>query len=154
MEVYKKIPEFDGYEVSSLGNIKSLKGVKERILNPTKNKYGYLYVSLCKEGKVKKFQVHQVIAMGFLGHKPSGHALVVDHINNIKTDNRVSNLQVITHRENDSKEKKGSSKYTGVHWNKKKWCANIRINGIKKYLGRFHCEREAGKAYQNALKNI
>jgi hypothetical protein len=64
-------------------------------------------------------------------------------------------LQVITNRQNTSKDKRGgTSKYTGVYMDKKKWRAAIRINGKIKYLGLFTDEKEAAKAYQNELKKI
>ena len=47
--------------------------------------------------------------MAFLNHKPNGNKLVVDHINNVKTDNRLSNLQIITQRKNTSKDRTGGS---------------------------------------------
>jgi ribosomal protein L15E len=71
--------------------------------------------------------------MAFLNHTPCGYKIVVDHIdNNIKTDNRLENLQLITQRENVSKDiKNTSSKYIGVCWHKKakKWRSSIQING-------------------------
>jgi hypothetical protein len=93
--------------------------------------------------------------MAFLNHTPNGSSsLVVDHINNIKTDNRLSNLQLVTIRYNLSKDKTGTSKYTGVSWHSrdKNWQASIRINGKKAYLGSFQDESEAALAYQNALE--
>jgi hypothetical protein len=92
--------------------------------------------------------------MAFLNHKPNGHVLVVDHINNNRADNRLENLQIITQRENSSKDKKGVSKHTGVFWNKQntKWHAQIQINGKKKHLGYFKCETAAHLSYQRKLK--
>ena len=47
-------------------------------------------------GGYKCYGVHQLVAMAFLDHVPNGHTLVVDHINDVKSDNRLSNLQLIT----------------------------------------------------------
>jgi hypothetical protein len=96
------------------------------------------------------------MAMAFLNHTPNRRSLVVDHINNIKTDNRLENLQIVSQRHNTSKDKKGTSKYTGVsRCNRgKKWMACIRINGNKILLGYYADEDEAGLAYQNALREI
>jgi len=104
---------------------------KERIIKPQKNTHGYLSVGLSFNGFLKNFCIHQLVAVAFLNHKMDGtYKIVVDHINNIKTDNRVGNLQLITSRENSSKEKRGTSQYTGVSWNKKiqKWNSFISIN--------------------------
>jgi len=97
------------------------------------------------------------MAITFLNHIPNGHSIIVDHINNISTDNRLENLQLITNRENLSKDKKnGTSKYTGVSWFKrgKKWHSSININNKKVHLGYFIDDLEASNQYQLALKNI
>jgi len=169
MEIWKDIENYEGvYKVSSLGRIKSLERkvkhscgnyrmVKERILKATINPRGYLMVTLCKNGTQKKCLVHQLVAIGFLNHKPSGYDMVINHINFIKNDNRLINLEIVTARENSNrKHLKSSSKYVGVRWRKerKKWISEIRIEGVKKHLGCFDCEYEAHLAYQNALSKI
>lgn len=157
MEIWKQLKEYPDYEVSNLGNVKSLKFNKERILKALNDGKGYLTVSLLKNGKEKRKKIHQLVAMAFLNHIPNYNSIVVDHINNIPKDNRLENLQLITHRQNTSKDRKnGTSRYTGVGWNKdiKKWKSVIYIKGKYKHLGYFKCEIEASKAYQEALKNI
>jgi hypothetical protein len=101
--------------------------------------------------------VHQLVAMAFLNHTPCGMNLVVDHINSNKLDNRVENLQLITQRENSSKDiKNKTSKYTGVSWCKHrgKWLSQIYLNKKTYNLGRFNCELSAHLAYINKLKQI
>lgn len=158
MEIWKSIPNYEGlYEVSSLGRVKSLKFGKERILKAIINKDGYLFCNLSCLGKVKSFQVHQLVAMAFLNHTPCGLKLVVDHINDNTKDNRLENLQVVTNRFNAYKTQGNySSKYKGVCWNKtiKKWVSHIYINGKLKCIGRYKCELEASEAYQNKLKEL
>lgn len=158
-EIFKDIPNYEGYyQVSNLGRVKSLNfngTKKERNLKGTLS-CGYLTVGLCKGGIRKTYKISQLVAIVFLDHKPDGFKIIVDHINNIRTDDRLENLQLITTRENTSKDQEGKSKYTGVCWHKqhKKWKADIRINGAKKWLGYFDDEKEASKAYQKALKNL
>lgn len=162
VEEFRDIPGYEGlYQASSLGNIKSLGNNnfrKEKILKPGLKKSGYYDVRLSKNGKAKSMRVHKLVAMAFLAHKPDGTMnIVVDHINNVKTDNRVENLQLITIRENSSKDKKGySSKYVGVCWYKRKmrWIASIRINGKCKNLGYFKNEYDAHLKYQETLKTL
>ena len=97
-EVWKSIPNYEElYEVSSLGNLLSLRNNK--LLHPSKE-HGYLKTSLRKDGKQRNFAIHQLVAMAFLGHIPCRHKLIVDHINENKLDNRVENLQIITNKEN------------------------------------------------------
>lgn len=163
-EIYKDIPNYEGlYQVSNLGNVRSLDRVNSRGRNikglnlSLKLRKGYEAINLCYKAKYKTFDVHQLVAMAFLNHTPKGHKLVVDHIDNNPLNNRLDNLQVISNRENLSKDKKnGTSKYTGVYWNKnlKKWTSAIVINSDKKVLGYFDCETEAHEAYQNKLKEI
>lgn len=157
-EVFKDIPDFEGlYQVSNLGRVKSLKFNKERILKAGIESKGYCIVNLCKNKKQYSKHVHKLVAITFLDHVPCGHKLVVDHINNIKSDNRLENLQLTTQRENASKDQKNSSsKYTGVYWSKhaSKWHSQIQINGKLKRLGYFTNEYEAHLAYQTELKNI
>ena len=157
-EIYKDIPNYEGhYQVSNLGNVKSVKLKKEKILKCSYTKTGYGFVNLCLNNKVTLRQVHQLMAMAFLNHKPCGHNLVVDHIDNNPSNNKLENLQIITHRKNTSKDKKGySSKYIGVSWHKptKKWVVMIRIKDKHKNLGYFEDEYEAHLAYQKELKQI
>ena len=161
IEVWKDIPEYEGlYQASNLGNIRSLNyhrsgGVKNLILS--KNSKNRFHVILCNyPAKKKFFYVHQLLAFTFLRHKPNGHNIVIDHIDNNPLNNNLYNLQLITQRENLSKDKKGTSKHTGVSWNKKrnKWRGQIFINGKARHLGYFTNEKEAAQAYQNELNKI
>ena len=160
VEIWKDIPGYENlYQVSNSGNVKSLlrKGrLNERILKPSFVGKGYLSVILYTHCKRRCLTVHKLVAMAFLNHKPDGMKLVVDHINNIKTDNRVENLQLTTQRANCYTHHKSSSKYTGVSWGKltKKWMAQIHINGKKIHLGLFDVEHDAHLAYQKKLKEI
>ena len=158
MEEFRDIPGYEGlYQVSNLGRVKSFWNKTEKILKPAKNSSGYVQVILCKSDTKKGVTIHQLIAMAFLGHEPCGHELVIDHINNDKTDNRVENLQIVTNRFNVYKTQgRHTSKYKGVSLHKKlnKWVSNIMINGKLTYLGLFNCELAAHQAYQNKLKEI
>ena len=154
--IYKDIPGYEGlYQVSNFGTVMSFKQYKEgKILKANKNSGGYLSVGLNKDGKKKTFNIHQLVAISFLNHKPDGtQKIVVDHIDNNYLNNRLDNLQLISQRENSSKDKKNcSSKFTGVHWNKKenKWQVRILIDGKRKHLGYFEDEQEAALAYKKA----
>lgn len=168
-EIWKDVPNYEGmYKVSNLGRVKSLerkvkhwKGgsrlIKEKILKQNICTYGYKYIALNKEGKKRSTKVHRIVAIAFLNHKPFGMELVIDHINNVKTDNRVENLQLITNRQNVTKDlKKNSSDYIGVSWSKhaNKWVSRTWINGKRTHIGYFNCELAAAKAYNDKLKTI
>lgn len=94
MEEWKLINGYD-YSVSSLGRIRNNR--TGRILKGVPNTFGYLQVFLYKNGKSKKFTIHQLVASYFL-HDQIGKE--INHINEDKLDNRVENLEYITHKEN------------------------------------------------------
>lgn len=149
--IWKEIEGYDGfYKVSNDGRVRSLNGELKHYITDK----GYHRVSLCYGGKPKNFKVHQLIAIAFLDHTPCGHEIVVDHIDNDKDNNHLDNLQLITNRENTTKEPKGKSKYVGVSWHKgnKMWRARIRKGEKHVELGYYHTEEEASEAYQNALQ--
>lgn len=166
MEVWKDIPGYEGlYQVSNLGKVKSVNRIlitnngqkrsyKGKNLIPSIGSSGYYGVSISNKKGIKRFRVHILVAMAFLDHKAKGYTNVVDHINNNPLDNRVENLQIVSHRLNCSKDKKGyTSKYVGVRWSKrsKKWRAQITINKKEVHLGLFTDEHDAHLAYQKAL---
>lgn len=55
-------------------------------------------MNLWKNGKMKHFSVHRLVVIAFRGDIPSG--MTVDHVNGIKTDNRLENLQLLTNADN------------------------------------------------------
>lgn len=105
-EIWKDIPNYEGfYQASNLGRIKSLERInarghrlKEKILTPGINQYGYYQVELYKNSIGKMYQVHRLVYEAFNGQIPEG--LQVNHINEIKTDNRLENLNLMTPKEN------------------------------------------------------
>lgn len=82
----------------------------------------------------------------------------IDHINRNKLDNRKFNLRLCTQSQNmgNQEARKKSSKYKGVMWEKsrKKYKAQLTVNGKATFLGRFVCEWEAAKAYNRAAQKI
>jgi len=168
-EIWKDIPTFEGqYSVSNKGNVKSLKRevlrnngwllpLEERLLKLTKNKAGYFVAGLSNGSKTKVIRVHQLVAMAFLGHVRCGYIKVVDHIDGNRANNNLSNLRLVTQRENSSNIRPNStSKYTGVCWSKakRKWEARITFNGKQKFLGYFKTEIEASECYKNKVLQL
>lgn len=100
-ETWKFIPGYeDLYEVSDLGRVRSLNynhTGKIRILKTYKVK-GYICVGLWKNRKYKLLSVHRLVYETFIGTIPEG--MQVNHINEIKTDNRLENLNLMTPKEN------------------------------------------------------
>jgi len=158
-EIWQKVPDYNNYSVSNLGRVRNDKTF--RILKGGLNLDGYNNNPIAKNGKYKTFRTHQLVAIVFLNHIPNGHKLVINHINGIKTDNRVENLEIVTNRENTStcynpNKVKCSSQYIGVYWNKQmqKWKCQIVINKKKIFLGSYNSEIMASKIYNDALLNL
>jgi hypothetical protein len=157
IETWKEVSGYEGYyEVSDLGDVRNSKTRKILKQTPTK---GYGRVTLCKDSKRKDLMVHKIVAQNFLNHIPNGFESVVDHINRDKLDNKVSNLQVISQRENivkDTDKENTSSKYIGVSYQKSRnlWTSRICINGKSKWIGRFKTEYEAHLAYENEKSKL
>jgi hypothetical protein len=111
-----------------------------------------------KNGEVKHVKVHQLVASVFLGYKFNNFPNeVVDHIDSNILNNNLSNLRVVTHRVNASKEKTIKSGLpVGVRYNKKakKYESYIKINNKYTYLGYYKTIEDASQAYKNKLKTI
>lgn len=105
-EKWKDIEGYEGiYQVSNLGNVRSLyfknnkykiDRIKER--SKTLDKKGYLRVILCKDGKIKNFQVHRLVAQAFIPNPNNYNE--VNHKDENPSNNRVDNLEWCTHKYN------------------------------------------------------
>ena len=94
-EQYKPIKDFPGYQVSDGGNVKGLKGW---ILKPVQDKKGYLKIGLYSGDGYYMRLVSRLVAQAFIPNPDS--LLQVNHINEVKSDNRAVNLEWVTHAEN------------------------------------------------------
>ncbi len=112
MEQWKEIIGYEGrYEVSDCGNVRSLicYSTKRkayilrkhpRLLRPNTTHDGYKRVTLSKEGKMKSFTVHRLVAMAFLPN--TDNAPAVNHKDEDITNNHVSNLEWCTNKYNSN----------------------------------------------------
>ena len=105
------------------------------------NKDGYLRIRIDK----KMYYVNRLMGFCFLGLDLDDPLLTIDHINHNKTDNRVSELRIATHQQQQWNKKESK----GYYWHKqnKKWMAYIGVDGKLIYLGCFAKEEDARSAY-------
>lgn len=148
-EIWKFVPGYDFYKASNMGRIKSIRFGRDRILKPSLCDR-YYRICLTSDKKRKGFYIHQLIALAFIG-EPKG--LDVDHIDENKLNNKLSNLRYLKHRLNVIRAKRNGSKYkSGVYLSDGKyWCSQIMINGKREQLGTFKTEEEAHQAYLNKV---
>lgn len=99
MENWKDIEGYEGrYQVSDQGRVRSLPNQTNktiRILNPHKT-YGYYQVALSINGKKTFFRINRLVAQAFIPNDDPEHKTQVNHINEVKTDNRACNLEWCT----------------------------------------------------------
>jgi hypothetical protein len=120
--------------------------VKDRPLG-TDNGFGYLRITVLG----KSYYAHRLAWLYVHGSMPKDQ---IDHINGIKSDNRIVNLRSvsgITNAQNKlNPNSRSASKILGVSWHKKakKWQAHICIYKQRKYLGLFSNIEDAEKAYK------
>lgn len=157
-EAWKDIEGYkNNYRISNMGKIKSIKLNKSKSLCPWKNTHNYLYIHLFKNGTVKTIALHLLVWDAFGNRQRNGKELQVDHKDENKSNCKISNLQLLTQRENISKyHKKKRILPTGVYYHKgaKKYLASIRDKDKRFYLGLFDNPINAGEAYQNKLNEL
>lgn len=116
---------------------------------------GYVYISKTVNGKKYHIKRSNIIWWSKYQKMPSAK-MCIDHIDGDKTNDRIKNLQILTHQQNLAKKRKptkGSSKYIGVSFvkNKKKFKADIEKCGKKYYFGCYEDEKEAAVARDRGM---
>jgi hypothetical protein len=114
----------------------------------------YWKVSITYGGKTITYGVHRIIYVMATGRNIDH--LFIDHINGVDEGNVLSNLREATPAQNMYNRVKSAkpctSKYKGVYWCKqnRSWAAEIRQGGRRRFLGRYHSEEAAARAYNDA----
>lgn len=158
MKDWEDIQGFEGrYKINKKGEIYSL--ISNKKLKQTVNGRGYLKVLLYDSNKNTFCRtIHTLVAQTYLNYKINGKQdNVVDHIDNNKLNNHLSNLQVITQTKNIDKDRfrrNLSSKVRGIsYYNKlKKWVAQTYIKNKRIYIGSFDTENSAIEALNKFKK--
>lgn len=119
----------------------------------TRNDRGYATRTAHIDGKQVTIRMHRVVLQrkGFKDFAQS------DHANRNTLDNRRGNLRAATTVQsscNQGKQRSNTSGYVGVHWHRdcRKWCAQIKVDGLAKHLGLFNRATQAARAYDSAAK--
>lgn len=103
----------------------------------------------------RNYFTHRIAWAIFYGRWPD---LFIDHLNGIKSDNRLSNLREVSHIVNlqnqHGPQKHNTSGYLGVSRDGKRWRANIRLDRVKRYLGSFDTPEQAHEAYLAAKRAL
>lgn len=101
-EQWRKVVGFEDYEVSTLGNVRSLNYARNKGLVRNRITHvggaGYMYVTLSKKGKTKRCAVHCLVAYAFLGERPQGYE--INHKDGIKKNCSLDNLEYCTKSDN------------------------------------------------------
>jgi hypothetical protein len=155
MEQFKKIPSFPNYSISSLGKV--IDDKKHKQLKESVDKDGYYTVNLSNKGKRETFNVHRLVGQEFIPNK--NHLAVLDHKNNNRLDDRVSNLRWATYDENNENRllaSNNTSGHKGVSYDKahNKWKADISANNKPVTIGSFKTKTEAINARQKEAKKL
>lgn len=118
----------------------------------TLNCHGYLVIRLTYNGKATSCPAHRIIWAWLHGDTSA----VLDHVNGVRSDNRLGNLAPISQSENVRKKARNSLTLIGAHYERSrgKWRAQIRMGGRQVYLGRYDTEAEASAAYLSAASSI
>ena len=90
--------EWNGYTICDDGTVLNKDGTSKSFKT---NKKGYLFTNWYYDKKSTTHVVHRVVWMAFNGTVPDGYE--IDHINNVRSDNRLNNLQLLTKSQNNQK---------------------------------------------------
>ena len=136
----RDIKNYEGlYGITSCGRVWSY--ISNKFLEPKNDGHGYLFVTLCKDGECKNIKIHRLVAEAYIPN-PEGLE-TVDHIDNNKRHNYVSNLQWLSRIDNLVKElpqfepNKIKCLETGEIFDSIKDCAsklNIDASNLSKHL--------------------
>ena len=145
-EEWRDVVGYEGhYQVSSMGRVKSLERkdrfgriVKGRTLKPGVKNSGYLFVGLYAGGKKKMYFVHRLVCQAF--HENPYNKPQVNHINEIKTDNRACNLEWCTCKQNVN------------HGSRNERAANGIAKALSKPVGQYTRDGELIKIWSSTIE--
>lgn len=149
-----------GYYISECGKVLSVKGRKPRVIKGVKNNYGYLCINLHQDGKRKNFLIHRLVASYFIPN-PNNYSCV-NHKDECKTNNHVSNLEHCTYKYNleysGNTKKACESAIKNQTWKKAHESNKKKIKAFNyftnEFIGEFESVKEAGKKLEVTKESI
>ena len=147
-----KLEDYLSYDLDTGVVSRKYGGGRLKSGDPIGNDNGDDYLKAAVKGKY--YKVHRLAWYSYYGVSPK---LYIDHINRIRSDNRISNLREVSQRQNNSnKVSHRSGKLVGGYLHKQsgRWFASISINCEPVYLGLFDTEIEAHNAYMSKLQTL
>lgn len=148
-EIWLDIAGYEGaYQVSDLGSVRS----KNRILKGSPGSNGYLTVGLHKGTSQKTFPIHFLVAQAFLGSRPSG--LQINHINAVKSDNRLVNLEYCTPSKNRAHSFAIGNESTAGEQSKVAKLCNRDILEIRYLSKAGHMQKDIAKTFGITQSNV
>lgn len=159
-EIWKVVVGFPNYEVSNLGNIRNKTGL---VMSPTFDTYGYRQILLYRRdglgwrgrGRYTR-KVYRLVLEAFTEPELDPDKTQIDHINRIRSDDRLENLRWVSPREN-TLNRGIPLELTGINWNKKNSTYMVRVysgEGKKQiYLGCCKDLEEAKRMRDNFYEN-
>lgn len=147
MTSWKPIPQFDTYEINELGDVRNTK--HGNVLKPKLKNTGYLCYELYRDAKPHTVYQHRALASAFI-ENPEGHRFI-DHRDNIRTNNQLSNLRWCSALQNAHNTKPKEGQGVKKMWSKQKeayvYASRIRHKGKAYSLGVYDSEAEAKQVY-------
>ena len=150
MEYLKELLSYDPEKGHLIWKVPRGNKLKAGDLAGSNHHSGYKEVQAL--GKVYRY--HRVCWFLHYGKEPDKH---IDHENGDRSDNRISNLRLVTNRENASnRDIHRNGKLIGACLNKRRnnWLSSIRIGSKNIFLGYYKTELEAHKMYLLAKENL
>lgn len=157
-EIWSDVVGYEGmYEVSIYGRVRSLRFNKIRIMKPVINPQGYAMLILMKDKSTNPHVVHRLVAKAFVPNPLMKKN--VDHIDNNRSNNIVTNLRWATNSENSANTSRWSPigiKGVKAVESKKglRYVATVSWEGKHHHLGTFDSAEEAQEAYKLKAKEL
>ena len=151
------------YEVSNYGIVRSVNRAcanggfyKSKVIKTHRSPGSYETICVRNNGFRKTLKVHSCVYYSFHGGCPNGHEMVIDHIDNDKTNNKLDNLQLITQSDNCIKAKslvKTRSGQLYIHVDGKSYRIQRTLNKKNISFGSFTTLEEAISRRDELIKN-